>query len=153
MQGDIYFDLNDSTRINLANDVDKARTLFSGSTLSTDASGQWNTNIDGVHKLYDGLTIALNLSTSYGAYYNTLNVNNLGDKLVWVKKNKRLTDECASGSEVVLVYRTNVGSYTVPSATGLGRLTPGDTVRDGWVLVGSPSNDFILPSAYCDVNA
>lgn len=153
VQGDIYFDLNNSTRINLANDVDKARTLFSGSTLSTDASGQWNANIDGVHKLYDGLTIALNLSTSYGAYYNTLNVNNLGDKLVWVKKNKRLTDECTSGSEVVLVYRTNVGSYTVPSTTGIGRLTPGATIRDGWVLVASPSKDLILPSAYCDVNA
>jgi hypothetical protein len=86
-QGDIYFDKDSTHRIKLANDVDKARTLFAGQTLSTTMSGRWTANIEGVDKLYDGLTISLNLSTLPTSPYNTLNINNLGNKLVWFKYN------------------------------------------------------------------
>ncbi len=95
-QGDIYFDLDNTKRIKLANDVDRARTLYAGVTKTNDVSGRWNVDIEGIDALYDGLTILVELSVTYNSTYNTLNVNNLGDKLVWYRNNSRLTSHIPS---------------------------------------------------------
>ena len=62
-QGDVYLDLSDGAngvRVNLANDVDKARSLYSGRTRSDDPIGQWHIeDMEGVSQIYDGLTIAV----------------------------------------------------------------------------------------------
>jgi len=152
VQGDIYFDLSEDVgntpgvRIKLANDVDKARTLFAGTTSTVDANGQWTADIDGITKLYDGLTIALKLTTSSSITYNTLNINGLGPKLVWFKDNYRLTKSIEAGAEVLLTYRVNAGSYTVPANTS-GALTPSGTYRDGWIMTYQDGDT--IPSAYC----
>mgnify|MGYP006873062148 CR=1 FL=1 len=152
MQGDIYFDLSGGTngvRVNLANDVDKARTLFSGETKTTDNAGQWTADIEGVTELYDGLTIVLRLNAGYNSTYNTLNVNSLGNKLVWYRNNAKLTSHIPYKGEVMLVYRVNAGSYTVPSSNP-GLLTAGSTVTDGWVLLTTytSGNTNTIPTAY-----
>lgn len=145
VQGDIYLDLDESfgygvRRINLANDVDTARSLQSKSARTTGSGGNWSVDADGITKLYDGLTIAIKLEGSYSTVYNTLNVSGLGDKLVWYTYGTRLTNQIPTNSEVFLTYRTDCGSYTLPqNASG----SPGtliynaggnNTYTDGWMI-------------------
>lgn len=132
-EGNIYFDLSNSQRIKLANDVDKARTLFAGVTKTNDVPGAWTADIQGVTALYDGLTIKLRLNTTYNGTYNTLNVNNLGHKLVWYRHNSRLTSHVPQYSEVLLTYRTNCGTYTT-TANSTGQFATGTVCTDGWIL-------------------
>ena len=156
VQGDIYFDLSDGPsgiRVNLANDVDKARTLFAGQTSTSDTAGQWTATIDGITKLYDGLTIVLRLSTSYNSTFNSLNVNGLGAKLVWYRKNSRLTSHVPNGAEILLVYRTAAGSYTIPSSSTRRDITANTTCTDGWILATSYADGNTIPSAYCSTAA
>ena len=156
VQGDIYFDLSDGPsgiRVNLANDVDKARTLFSGQTSTSDTAGNWTATIDGITKLYDGLTIVLRLNTSYNSTYNSLNVNGLGSKLVWYRKGSRLTSHVPSGAEVLLVYRTVAGSYTTPSSGSRTDIPRGTTCTDGWILLTNYVDGNTVPSAYCSTGA
>ena len=140
-QGDIYLDTSDGTngvRINLANDVDKARTLFSGATLTTNNTpGDWEVDLEGIQQLYDGLTIAIRINGRVSNVYNTLEVNGLGAKLVWLKSNEILTDQFNTGAELLLTYRVQASSdeYTI-QAGGPGSLTVGSTHRDGWVVNG-----------------
>ena len=132
-EGNIYFDLSNSQRIKLANDVDKARTLFAGVTKTNDVPGAWTADIQGVTALYDGLTIKLRLNTTYNGTYNTLNVNSLGHKLVWYRYNNRLTSHIPQYSEVLLTYRTNCGTYTTTSNSA-GAFATGTLCTDGWIL-------------------
>lgn len=136
-QGDIYFDRDSTHRIKIANDVDKARTLFAGQTSSNTDAGQFSAIIEGISKVYDGLTIVVKLNSNPSELYNTLNINNLGNKLIWFKEGQTATyDQLRKGQELILVYRTNIGSYTVPSSGNTGALANGTNVRDGWVISG-----------------
>lgn len=153
VQGDIYFDLSggaNGVRVKLANDVDKARTLFASTTSSADSPGQWTANVEGVTKLYDGLAVLLQINQTYNGTYNTLNINNLGNKLVWYKQGTRLTNQVPNNSELLLVYRTNAGSYTVPNSNP-GLLTAGATYLDGWVMAYNSSDT--IPSAITTTEA
>lgn len=155
VQGDIYVDLSDGPsgiRVNLANDVDKARTLFAGETSTNDAAGNWTATIDGITKLYDGLTIALRLNSTYNSTYNSLNVNNLGAKIVWYRKNSRLTSHVPNGAEILLTYRTNAGSYTTPSSGSRTDIPKGTTCTDGWILTTTYDSNTVS-SAYCTTGA
>lgn len=155
VQGDIYVDLSDGPsgiRVNLANDVDKARTLFAGETSTNDAAGNWTATIDGITKLYDGLTIALRLNSTYNSTYNSLNVNNLGAKIVWYRKNTRLTSHVPNGAEILITYRTNAGSYTTPSSGSRTDIPKGTTCTDGWILTTAYDSNTV-PSAYCTTGA
>lgn len=155
VQGDIYVDLSDGPsgiRVNLANDVDKARTLFAGETSTNDAAGNWTATIDGITKLYDGLTIALRLNSTYSRTYNSLNVNNLGAKIVWYRKNSRLTSHVPNGAEIFLTYRVNAGSYTTPSSGSRTDIPKGTTCTDGWILITTYDSNTV-PSAYCTTGA
>lgn len=92
-------------------------------TLTTDTVGRWTVTIPKITSLYDGLTIRIRLMTSYNGTYNTLNVNGLGDKIVWYRINERLTSHVPRYAELSLTYRTNAGTYT-----------NGVTYTGGWVL-------------------
>lgn len=98
-QGDIYLDLSSNTngiRVNFANDVDKARSLYSASTLASDGDGDWNAVLDGVNQIYDGLTIALRIIKDPNETYNTLKINDQSEnqdkkELIWFRKDEPLT--------------------------------------------------------------
>ena len=155
-QGDIYLDMGEGpngVRVNLANDVDKARTLFAGQTSTNDTEGVWTTTIDGITVLYDGLTIVLRLNTSYISTFNSLNVNGLGPKLVWYRKNSRLTSHVPNGAELLLVYRTNAGSYQIPATSTRTDITANTICTDGWILATSYADGNTIPSAYCSTGA
>lgn len=153
-QGDIYLDLSsgqNGVRVNLANDVDKARTLFATATSTSDTT-VWTATIDGVDKLYDGLTIALRIMSEPNPQYNCLRINNLdnnGDgqvnandnELIWYLPGRVLKDELPVYSEVLLTYRTsNCGIFNVPAAgQNQGALPSGITRNRGWVVSGVTS--------------
>lgn len=98
--------------------------ITSYSTNTTDTNGRWTVTIPNITNLFDGLTIKIRLSTSYNGTYNTLNVNGLGEKLVWYRHNNRMTSHVPMYSELYLTYRTNAGSYTNNSVT----------YTDGWIM-------------------
>lgn len=135
-QGDIYLNLSNDTQIKLANDVDRARTLFAGATSTTATNGQWTANIQGVNYLYDGLTIALRVLCPVNSSANFLKINDTPSKLIWFKPNQRLKDQIETYADIILTYHTtSVGSDTIS----------GTTYTDGWVLTaaaGSLSLDF-----------
>lgn len=112
----------------------KGRTMYECITDTADTRGHWTGTIPGVTELYDGLVIHVRFTTTYygnGEGYNTLNINNLGHKLIWYRYNTILTTHWGSNAEVTLTYRTTAGSYKVSKATG--ELTNGTTYTDGWV--------------------
>ena len=140
-QGDIYFDKDSTHRIKIANDVDKARTLFAGQTSNNTFTGQLAATIEGIPKIYDGLTVAIQINGECSDQYNTLNINNLGNKLIWFKTGQIATSEQLKfGQELILTYRTNAGVYTVPSTNNNGLLVNGSVVREGWVISGLQSD-------------
>lgn len=103
-------------------------------TATTDTRGHWTGTIPGVTELYDGLVIHVRFTTAYygnGEGYNTLDINNLGPKLIWYRYGSILTSHWGSNAEVTLTYRTTAGSYKVSKTTG--ELTNGTTYTDGWV--------------------
>lgn len=141
-QGDIYLDISDGqngVRINLANDVDKARTLFAPEISSgNSSSGQWSVETEGISILYDGLVVVMKLNATCNSIYNALNINDLGNKLVWYKEGVLLTNQLSTGAEIILVYRTNASggnSYYAPSNGPIASLN-GSLANDGWVVVG-----------------
>ena len=112
----------------------KGRTMYECITATTDTRGHWTGTIPGVTELYDGLVIHVRFTTAYygnGEGYNTLNINNLGPKLVWFRYNSILTSHWSSNTEMTLTYRTTAGSYKVTNAKG--ELVNGTTYTDGWV--------------------
>lgn len=135
----IYFDTTSEQRIILSNDVDRARSLFSGVTSSATADGAWTAEIEGVSSLYDGLTIAIKLSRGPNPTYNTLNINGLGAKLVWDSYGTRLTNQHSIYDELILVYRDSAGSYTTPaSTTGTpNTLSASTSYTSGWIVLNS----------------
>lgn len=140
-QGDVYLDLssNDNgVRVNIANDVDKARSIFSGQTKLSDGGGQWNVDLDGVPLIYDGLTILLKITTPPSTQYTTLDVNDLGPELVWYDSQNRLLDQISENAEIILTYRNSgCANYSVPAAgTNMGALPAGTSRTRGWVVVG-----------------
>lgn len=141
IQGSLFFDFDDNTRIKMANDVDRARTLYAGVTLSNAVAGQFNANITGINSLYDGLTIALKINGNNSNAFNILNVNGLGDKLIWYKHNQIAKDEIKPNSEVILTYRSDLGAAILPSSGGppSATLVPGNAYNDGWVMSNAPS--------------
>ena len=144
-QGQIYFDLNNNTRIRLANDVDKARTIYSGTTLDNTTAGNWQAYIEGIKTLYDGLTIALKINAPSDLKYNTLTINdNIGPTLVWFRYNNVNAFVINPNSEVILTYRTNAGSYKPPTTGGPGTLNRNTTYTSGWVLNGVPQQSLTL---------
>lgn len=138
-EANIYFDETNNQRIILSNDVDRARSLLSGVTSSSTADGAWTTEIEGVSSLYDGLTIAIKLSRGPNSIYNTLNINNLGAKLVWDSYGTRLTNQHAIYDELILVYRDAAGSYTTPSSSSgtPGTLSTNTSYTSGWIILNS----------------
>jgi len=129
-------------------------TSYSGVTDSGDVRGHWNTTIENIEQYYDGLCIHVKLNTTYygnNEEYNTLNVNNIGAKLVWIPLNDNLiplTSEFGYGAELILTYRSNIGkSYTIPSTTGV--ISKNSIITDGWVIHAQyNTNDNYLAGQY-----
>ena len=90
---------------------------FTYSTATTDTNGRWTVTIPGITQLYDGLTIRVYLSTSYNSTFNTLNVNGLGDNLVWFRRDSRLTSHMPQYACIDLTYKeSGMSNYNVSNA-------------------------------------
>ena len=77
-----------------------------------DVAGRWNVTIPEITELYDGLTIRIYLTTSHDTvqnpgWFNTLNVNGLGEQLVWFKSNQALQNEYGLYDILDLTYFEN----------------------------------------------
>lgn len=82
-------------------------------TATTDEAGRWTVTIPNIQTLYEGLTIRVRLSTNFNDIFNTLNLNNLGEQLVWFRQGEKLTNQFPVNSIIDLTYVKNVGSYSV----------------------------------------
>lgn len=90
---------------------------FTYSTGTSDTAGRWTVTIPGITQLYDGLTIRVFLSTSYNSTFNTLNVNGLGDNLVWFRRDTRLTNHIPQYACIDLTYKeSGMSNYNVSNA-------------------------------------
>ena len=90
---------------------------FTYSTGTGDTAGRWTVTIPGITQLYDGLTIRVYLSTSYNSTFNTLNVNELGDNLVWFRRDARLTSHMPQYACIDLTYKeSGMSNYNISNA-------------------------------------
>ena len=76
----------------------------------------------------------------------------MGAKIVWYRKNTRLTSHVPNGAEILITYRTNAGSYTTPSSGSRTDIPRGTTCTDGWILTTAYDSNTV-PSAYCSTGA
>lgn len=89
---------------------------LSYNTGSDDANGRWTVTIPGITQIYEGLTIRVYLTKSYNGTFNTINVNGLGEKLVYYRQGSILTSHIPQYGCITLTYHTGMGSYAVSNA-------------------------------------
>ena len=89
-------------------------------TGASDTAGRWSVSIPGITELYNGLQIKIVLKTSYDSSYNTININGLGQALVWWRVGSRLTSHFPINSILNLTYYSGAGTYS--------------TFTGGWVI-------------------
>lgn len=112
-------------------------TMFAATTSTADTAGIFTATIPGITEYYDGLTIKLKLSKSYNSTVNTLNINELGPKILLYRRGTVMTSHAPAYSEIMLTYRVDAHTgYTVTSAISASNtsLTSGTTIEDGWIL-------------------
>lgn len=96
-----------------------AENVNASNTGTGDTAGRWTVNVAGVTELKDGLTIKIRLTKSYNSTFNTLNVNGLGEKLVWYRSNSRLTSHIPQYGVIALTYysgNTMGSAYSITNA-------------------------------------
>lgn len=148
-----YVDLGSGTDAELRKPLNASRADLLKAWYSNpgDVSGRWTVSIPGItaSSLVDGLTIRVRITQEYNNNYNTLNVNGLGNKLVYYRQNSLLTNHIGQWAEVLLTYRKqheeviNGITYTMPGAAS------SDQVRDG---VNYGTDGWILDYSYSDGN-
>lgn len=89
---------------------------LSYNTGSNDANGRWTVTIPGITQIYEGLTIRVYLTKTYNSTFNTINVNGLGEKLVYYRQSSILTSHIPQYGCITLTYHTGMGSYAVSNA-------------------------------------
>lgn len=98
-------------------------------TGASDTAGRWTVNIPGITELYDGLQIKIVLKTSYDSTYNTLDINGLGQKLIWRVIGGRLTSHFGVNAVLNLTYYSGAGTYS--------------TFTGGWVIDSAYYSDTV----------
>ena len=129
--GNEKFPVSDTEFINL-NRIRKFSNIFA-ETSSTDTAGRWTASIPGITEIYDGLQIKVIIKTSYNSTYNTLDINGLGQKLVWYRVGSRLTSHLATNSVLNLTYYSGAGTYS--------------TFTGGWVIDSTYYTDTVTENA------
>lgn len=89
---------------------------LSYNTDANDTNGRWNVTIPGITQIYEGLTIRVYLTKSYNSTFNTINVNGLGEKLVYYRKDGILTSHVPQYACITLTYHTGLNNYNVSNA-------------------------------------
>ena len=111
----IYIDIDDTNRIQMLDNGGSGGSADVSKCYQTnvdDVAGRWNVTIPEITELYDGLTIRIYLTTSHDTvqnpgWFNTLNVNGLGEQLVWFKSNQALQNEYGLYDILDLTYFEN----------------------------------------------
>lgn len=85
---------------------------FFAVTPAGDTAGRWTATVTGVNSYYDGLRITIYNTTTYNGTYNTLNINGLGEKLIWYRPGSRLTSHFGAANMLTLTYSSNAGTYS-----------------------------------------
>jgi hypothetical protein len=106
---------------------------YFGITATSDTAGRWTANIEDIKEYYDGLQIKIVLKTSYNSTYNTLDINGLGEQLVWYRVGQRLTSHFPANSILSLTYYSGAGTYS--------------TFTGGWVIDASYNSDTLTENA------
>lgn len=113
-----------------------SRSSYSVKTGSGDQSGNYTATVSGVTEYFDGLTIRVRIDTDTNNVANSLNVNNLGARIICYKKDTVLTTQYSKYSELTLTYRTDAHSgFTPPSS--FGAFVANTTYTAGWVVEAS----------------
>lgn len=102
---------------------------YFGITATSDTAGRWTANIEDIKEYYDGLRVQIVLKTSYNSTYNTLDINGLGQALVWYRIGSRLTSHFGAGSILSLTYYSGAGTYS--------------TFTGGWVIDSAYYSDTV----------
>ena len=102
---------------------------YFGITATSDTAGRWTANIEDIKEYYDGLRVQIVLKTSYNSTYNTLDINGLGQALVWYCIGSRLTSHFGAGSILSLTYYSGAGTYS--------------TFTGGWVIDSAYNSDTV----------
>ena len=106
---------------------------YFGITATSDTAGRWTANIEDIKEYYDGLRVQIVLKTSYNSTYNTLDINGLGQALVWYRIGSRLTSHFGAGSILSLTYYSGAGTYS--------------TFTGGWVIDSTYYTDTVTENA------
>lgn len=85
---------------------------FFAVTPAGDTAGRWTATVAGINSYYDGLRVTIYNTTTYNGTYNTLNINGLGEALVWYRPGSRLTSHFGAANMLTMTYSSNAGTYS-----------------------------------------
>lgn len=104
-----------------------------------DVSGRFTVSIPGVDTLYDGLTIRIKFSKLYNGTFNTIKVNDTGEKLIWYRSNARMTSHFTTNSIVTFTYYSGnqmASAYSMTNAYSTDYVDKGNWASSTYYAIG-----------------
>lgn len=116
-----------------ANTTSIASNFYMGETSDSDDPGWWTTEIEGIHDYYDGLIVAIQLTTDGNFVYDSLSINDLPPKVVYASYGNLLYKEVPANNTMWLVYRKRATNEDFISSTG--PMQSQGATSDGFILL------------------
>ena len=123
------------THTDIANTIKYSIHYIEGPTTDT-TPGTWTGTINGITKLYDGLTIIYVPAVAGGSSTTTLNINGLGAKTCYYSNTSAITTHYSAGTPILLTYRNNCwrradyNSNTTYSAMSVAEMRTGTATSE-----------------------
>lgn len=131
----IYAEDVAETNTDIANAIKYSIHYVEGPTTDT-TPGTWTGTINGITKLYDGLTIIYVPAVAGGSSTTTLNINGLGAKTCYYSNTSAMTTHYSVGTPILLTYRNNCwrradyNSNTTYSAMSVAEMRAGTATSE-----------------------
>lgn len=131
----IYAEDVAETNTDIANAIKYSIHYVEGPTTDT-TPGTWTGTINGITKLYDGLTIIYVPAVAGGSSTTTLNINGLGAKTCYYSNTSAMTTHYSVGTPILLTYRNNCwrradyNSNTTYSAMSVAEMRTGTATSE-----------------------